>query len=413
MLITVSHSGKQHSYHLANALRQLGALDKFYTSSYITQEWLQEYFTKQGNTFFTRRFVQGLHAPMVEANWRFELKEQYLRYRYGKGARAAEAVFARDRNFDLYMSEVIRKRKSEVFWGFQGSAHATLQAAKDSGKLAIVELATAHVKAAKRILAEETALHPEWADSIDYLSFPDWYEHRIAEEPHLADVVVAASQFTANTLLEDNVPQSKIRTLSLGFELDHVAYTPKREKDGLNIENRPLRLLYAGTITQRKGIKYVLEAMRHFKREDVELHIIGGLQGSGVGLEPYKGLYQNHGRISQYELFRTYQDYDALVLPTVFEGFGLVIVEAMAAGLPVITTPHSMGPDVIVHQENGYLIPIRSIEAVVSSIAHLRSLSGEDYCHMSEQARAHVLNFTWKVFQEKLAMLLTTLPVKA
>jgi glycosyltransferase involved in cell wall biosynthesis len=384
---------------------RLGLLDKFYTSSYVAPLWLQRYFTRTNNTFFSRRYLQGLGGRFVDSNWRFELKEIYLRRRYGKIQTTQDAVYDRDIQFDQYVAGLLSGRLSEAYWGFQGSAHDSLLAAKRSNKLAVVELATAHVKAAQRILGEEAKLHPEWADSIDNLVFPPHYQQRLEDEPHHADIVMAASKFTVSTLLEDNVPASKIRLLPLGFELDHIPYTPKDQLPNAQISKRPLRLLYAGNLTQRKGLRYALDAMRTFPKGEVELHIIGGLQGSGKGLKEYEGEYQHHGRLSQYEMFRAYQDYDALILPTVFEGFGLVIVEAMAAGLPVITTSHSMGPDVITHQQSGYIVPIRDSQAVAHAIAHLRQLSDQDYWAMSAAARQSVLNFTWQVYAANLQKL--------
>ena len=76
-------------------------------------------------------------------------------------------------------------------------------------------------------------------------------------------------------------------------------------------------------------------------------------------------------------------------------GFGLVIVEAMAAGLPVITTAHSMGPDVIAQGENGWLVPIRNADALAQSISSLRSLSNEAYAGVRNQARRAAGRFTW------------------
>ncbi len=72
-MITLSHSGKQHSYQTAKALYKLALLDKFYTSSYITNERLQKYFLKKGDKYWTRRFIDGLPGNRVDANWRFEI----------------------------------------------------------------------------------------------------------------------------------------------------------------------------------------------------------------------------------------------------------------------------------------------------------------------------------------------------
>jgi glycosyltransferase involved in cell wall biosynthesis len=406
--ITVSHAGKQHSYHLARSLKQLGFLDKFYTSSYVSPLWLQQYFTKTNNTFFNRRYLAGLGGKFVDANWGFELKEVYLRARYGKTQATQDAVYQRDVNFDRYVAGCLAKRKSEVYWGFQGSSHDSLLAAKKANKLAVVELATAHVVAAKRILGEEALLHPEWADSIDNLVFPSFYQKRLEAEPHQADLVISASKFTTSTLLEDGISPDRIKLLPLGFELEHIPYIPKDETADKYISKRPLRLLYAGNLTQRKGLMYLLEALRAFPKGEVELHIIGGVQGSGAALKQYEGEYHYHGRVSQYEMFQAYGNYDALVLPTVFEGFGLVIVEAMAAGLPVITTAHSMGPDVIEDGVSGYIVPIRDIQALESAIGNIRQLSDQQYWEMSAAARASVLNFTWQVYTQNLHKLVTT-----
>lgn len=422
-MITLSHSGKQHSYQTALALYKCGLLDKFHTSSYLTNESLQAYFLKRNNTYWVRRFIEGLPGCKVDANWRFELKEVILRSLQGKSHAVQKAVYQRDVNFDRYVARQLLNSSNtqtlnpkpytlypksyqpidlisnNLFWGFQGSCHASLQAANKVGMTSICELATAHVVASKRILGEEAAIHPEWADSIDNLVFPAAYEQRLVEEPHLAQKTIAASAFTKSTLLEVDIPEENIIYLPLGFDLEHVPYRGKAED---HYEDRPLRLLYSGTVTQRKGIKYLLEAMKQLGRNDIELHIIGGIQGSGEALKQYEGLFHYHPPVSQQEMFNAYSDYDALVLPTVFEGFGLVIVEAMAAGLPVITTPHSIGPELIKDDENGYIIPIRDVEALVNTISRLRDKSTDDYLTMRRKAREAALEYSWEAYGERL-----------
>lgn len=423
-MIILSHSGKQHSYQVAKTLHGLGLLTRFYTSSYLTPAWLQHQVTRTGNTYWSRRFIEGLPGDLVDANWRFELKEIFLRTLQGKSPAVQKAVYARDVNFDRYVAsqlltlhpapqtlnptpytlhptpyQPIDLTSKDLFWGFQGSCHASLQAANQVGMTSICELATAHVVAAKRILGEEALLHPEWADSIDNLVFPASYEKRLVEEPHLAHKAVAASAFTKSTLLEVGIADENIIYLPLGFDSNHVPY---REKTADQYESRPLKLLYSGTVTQRKGIKYLLEAIRQLNTTDVELHIIGGIQGSGEALKQYDGLFHYHPPVSQQEMFNAYADYDALVLPTIFEGFGLVIVEAMAAGLPVITTPHSIGPELITDDENGYIIPIRDVEAIRKAISTLREKTTDEYLAMRKKARAAAMEYSWEAYGERL-----------
>ncbi len=398
MKITLSHSGKQHAYHVANALMKLGYLDRFITSSYVNNLWLQRWFLSRNDQFFTRRFQPGLGGKFVESNWRFEIKETYLRKRFGKSPTVQDAVYARDVAFDQYVACRLHKLPSEVFWGFQGSSYNSLKAANDLGRLSICELATAHVSGARKILGEESRLQPDWADSMDNLVFPVEYEKRLEQEPHIAQKVIAASEFTRQTLLDDNVPDQKIHKLHLGFDTTYIPFKPENNP----ISNRPLKLLYAGTVTQRKGISYLLEAMKAFNKSDVELHIIGGIHGSGKAFLQHGHLYQYQPAVSQLAMFKLYKEFDALVLPTIFEGFGLVIVEAMAAGLPVISTPNSIAPEIIETGVDGFIIPIRQSKAIQSAIEQLRDMSNEQYFTIRQLARKKVNLYTWDAYQKNL-----------
>jgi len=395
--IILSHSGKQHSYHVAKALDELGMLEKFFTSSYVKQKFLQDYFLKNGNTYFTRRFIEGISGNLVDANWRFELKEITFRKLYGKTERTQNAVYERDVLFDKYVARKIRN-KSNTFWGFQGSCYESLRAAQNTGNIAICELATAHAPYAKKILGEEQKLHPEWADSIDNLVFPVEYEQHLCEEPHRADKVISASSFTTESLLYDGISPDKILYLPLGFDASKIPFEKVYDPA---FNSRPLKVLYAGTVTQRKGIKYALEAMLMLSSKDLEFYIIGGIQGSGDAFRKYKN-YIYHEPVSQSELFKFYKDFDVFLLPSVFEGFGLVIVEAMAAGLPVITTAHTMGPEVIENDKNGYIVPVGDSNAIAGALTRLKNKSSDEFYHMQNKARNSAMRFTWNAYQARL-----------
>ncbi len=401
--IAVSHAGKQHSYHLAKALLDMNCLEGFYTSSYVSPKWLQDWFQKRGNTFFTRRFKEGLSAPFVHSHWQFELAEFVARKIQGKSKAVQNLVYKRDMDFDSMMARKMPGINANIFWGFQGSCYESLKAAKDSGKLAVCELATAHVVQARRILAEEARLQPEWADSIDNLYFPAAYEKRLEEEPHRADIVISASDFTTRTLTDSGIAAEKIQKLSLGFEAANIPYSTEAR----NFADRPLRLLYAGTLTQRKGLSYLLEAAESWAGgKEVELHLVGGIQGSGKAFEKRRHLVHYQPAVSQAEMFRLYTEFDALILPTLFEGFGLVLVEAMAAGLPVIATSHSMAPDIVEQGRNGWIIPIRDEAAIRGAVNELRQLDNESYAAMRNAARNAALQFTWENYAYKLAEML-------
>lgn len=407
MKIIVSHSGKQHSYQVAKAVKYLDRLDVFYTSSYVRSRLIQNILLRCNNKFFTRRFLVGLNGTRIRTKWQFEFKEIAFRVFFGKTRITQNAVYQRDVRFDNYVANQISKQsrkgklKSNLFWGFQGSCFKSVQIAKELGMITVVELATAHVVAAKRILGDEQRLHPEWADSIDNLTFPEEYERRLLEEPLLADYVVVASDFTKKSVLEIGVPLDKIIYLPLGAEVSTIT-----AKNNVKVSDEKIKIVYVGTITQRKGVKYLLEAMKQRSSDAIELHIYGHVHGSGSAFEAYSEYITYHGAVSQQELFKLYTKYDYLILPSIFEGFGLVLVEAMAAGLPVITTRNTFGADFIDDGENGFLIDVRSVAAISEVFNFIEQSHEANYAKYSYKALSTVKNFTWEKYRDRLEKVL-------
>jgi starch synthase len=401
--IILSHAGKQHAYHVAKAMQDLDVLEGFYTSSYMKSRWLQELVLKTGMDYWTRRFLYGLNGHKIHPHWQYELKELFYSRIYGKSSRTQNAVYERDCKFDRYMAKKIPNLEGDIFWGFQGSCFDSLISAKESGKLAIYELPSAYVLAMQSILEEERELHPDWSDSFAQLNLSDDYLNRLNDEPRIADKVIAPSTFCKNTLIKGGIDDSKISTLFLGVEIENIPFIETGN------QNRPLRILYVGRISQAKGIVYLLDAIKEFKTSEVQLTLLGYVHGSGHGLKKYKDLFQLQPSISQNELFKRYHEYDVLVFPSVFEGFGFVIIEALAVGLPVITTANTVGPDVIEHDKNGYIVPIRDSNAIAECIRILLNKSNDEFKQMRIYSRQSAMRFTWDKYKERLSSVIMNL----
>jgi starch synthase len=403
--IIVSHAGKQHSYYVAKALQDLGYLKKFYTSSYITNFLLQKMIERFNLSYLSRRFLSGLGGGSVDANWKYEIREQLYRKIKGSNSRLNELVFNRDIRFDKDLARKILRQQFDVFWGFQGSCLESLKVSNKKGLLSVCEMTIAHLPFAQKLLDEEAQFHPEWADGIDFSSFPPEYEARLIEEPEIATHIIAISSFLKQTLVSDGFAPEKITVIPLGFDIHKIKYV----QDAEPVKNRPLRLLFAGRVTQRKGIKYLLDAIKRFHKKDVELYIIGNIHGSGAAFRSYSDWYSYQKGVSQNEIFQLYANYDALVFPSLLEGFGLVTVEAMGAGLPVITTPNTNAAELIKDSKNGFVVPVRDTEAIASAIQKLRDMDDASFQEMRHQARASALNYTWEVHKDLISHFITGL----
>ena len=398
--VLVAHSGKQHAYRHALAVQRCGRLGRFVTSGYYKPDAFPDRLLARSprvDRALRRRWLAGLDPARVVRRWRLEFPELAARALFPKSSLGERLVFRRDAVFDRW---VARRWAAEypIFWGFQGSCCDSLGAARAAGRVAVVEFATAHVTLARAVLAQEAERHPDWADSISNFHFPPWYQERLEREPHEADVCIAASDFTRRSLREVGVPDERIRTLPLGADLGQ--FTPRpRSSDG------PFRILFVGGIGQRKGVKYLLDAYQRIRTTGTELVLIGPVMGAGAGLEPYRGTYTWLGRLDAAEVAAEMARCHVLVLPSVFEGFGLVIPEAMASGMPVIASTHSAGPELIRQGRDGFVLAPDDVEGLAEKLDWLAA-QRQAAVAMGMEAAERAQAFSWDAHAARVAGLL-------
>ena len=406
MVVTVAHSGKQHAYRHSGSLQDLGLLDRFVTSTYYKRgHWpdrLAQWIPRLDRAL-KKRWLSGLDSRLVTRHLSLEIAELWHRNVVKNRQRAELAMFERDSAFDDWVASRFTSQ-SDIFWGFQGSCLNSLKAARNSGKLAVCEFATAHVTAAIRILTAEAEKHPEWAATISNLHFPDWYRERLEQEPQAADICIAASGFTRRSLEEVGVTTERIRMLPLGADLDQFRFLPRRMAGRLKV-------LFVGGIGQRKGIKYLLQAVERLNSAEIELQLLGPLPADTKPLNHYGKWFTYLGQTDQAGVVRHMQQADVLVLPSVFEGFGLVIIEAMATGLPVIASTHSVAPEVIENGEHGFVLEPDDIEGLAARLEWCAT-HRERLLQMNEQVRRRAAEFSWDSHRQRLATLVADLRVR-
>jgi glycosyltransferase involved in cell wall biosynthesis len=277
------------------------------------------------------------------------------------------------------------------------SGLVTLRTARSLGSIAVLNQVIGHLSVGARILREEAQRHPEWADSL-HADAPDWLIDQCQNEALEADHILAPSDYVKDTLIEIGCAPECIHILPFGVRLDRFkpSEEPKRN-DG------KLRLLYVGQISQRKGLKYLLEAVKRLADPAIELTLVGGMVGAGAGLKPYEGWYRHVPNVPHHEVQRLFQEADLFVYPSLHEGSANAIFEAMATGLPVITTRNSgsMVRDGI----EGYIVPIRDPDALAECIAELRDDPAKR-AELGENARWRSYDFTWDRYRADLGTIL-------
>jgi starch synthase len=277
-----------------------------------------------------------------------------------------------------------------VAYGYEDGARELFEAAQERGWRKIYDLPIGYWKAGRRLYAEEAERQPEWAATLQGIRDSSEKLKRKDEELALADAVVVASSFTRDTL--ETSGAKTILKIPYGCMPAAVRRTGRTSK---------LRVLYVGALTQRKGISYLFEALSGLSTV-AELTLIGAKpSGECPALDRELGKHRWLGTMSQDKVFAMMNEQDVLVFPSLFEGFGLVMLEALARGLPVIATPHTGGPDILRDGVDGWIVPIRDAEAIRQKL-ELLAANREMLEAMSESALQTARKRTWEKYRGEL-----------
>jgi alpha-maltose-1-phosphate synthase len=282
----------------------------------------------------------------------------------------------------------------DAIYSYEDLAYTTFKKAKEKGIICLYDLPIPYYQMTRRIMAEEAEIFPEFASSIDTINEPEWKIKRKQEEVKLADHILVASSVTKRSLLEIGIKPEKITVIPYGAPIDE--FKPETKKDEI------FRALYVGRVSPRKGVQYLMKAWQELNLKDAQLQLIGANLFPKGWLEQYQGFYNHIPSVSHFILNQYYTQGSVLVFPSLVEGFGLVILEAMACGIPVITTPNTGGVDIITDGVEGFIIPIRDVEALKEKLDWCYQ-NPEKLAEMGKAARLKAEALNWGVYRQKLA----------
>ena len=193
---------------------------------------------------------------------------------------------------------------------------------------------------------------------------PVGYWNRWREECALADVILANSTWSAKLLAEAGVPPGKLRIAPLAYSRQ-LAIT-SREYPQAFTRQRPLRLLFLGNVSARKGIFELVAAMKRLREAPVHLKIVGPIHLDVSQIRDCVTQIEWVGPVPRSATADYYRQVDAFILPTHSDGFALTQLEAQADGLPLIVSRHC--GDVVSDGETGFVIEQVTPEAIEAAI---------------------------------------------
>jgi hypothetical protein len=254
-----------------------------------------------------------------------------------------------ERNAVKRMAERRLLEGSPVVFAYSYAALGILRAARASGcptVLGQIDPGITEEDIVADAVSRHAALKPDWTRA------PPAYWTRWRKECEIADRIIVNSSWAREGLVQAGVDPAKLVVIPLAYE--GPASAVSRDIPARFSGERPLRILFLGSVVIRKGVAELLDAARLLADAPVEFHFVGAESITFPADVIANPRIVRHGAVSRREVAAHYAAADVFILPSLSDGFGLTQIEAQAYGLPVIASRHC--GEVVSDGVNGLLL---------------------------------------------------------
>jgi glycosyltransferase involved in cell wall biosynthesis len=378
------------------AYQEAGLLRGFYTSFCVSSAWETriKFLPRSWCVFLGRRAFKELDGKLLHSSGFSEIL-RVLATKFGSAKLADQVWEWSEKRFDRKVAKEISE-KATFFHGYEHACLASLQVAKALGVPTFYEQPSQHHAYFTSIVEKQVQQHPSLKSEATALLNDEKAQRRNKrrdEELKLCDYVICNSSFTKKTLLEAGIATEKVMVIPYGYPTVQA----------ISVKDKKIfHFIYAGNLSLRKGVHLLLKAWKMLPPDlPVFLTLMGSRQLPDVMLSQ---LPQNVSWIPNLPYESAQQkiaESNMLVLPTLADGFGMVISESMAMGVPVLTTEASAGPDLVDNYIDGIVIPADDVEALREAL--LWCATHVEECEkMGKKAQEKASTYPWRAYREKL-----------
>lgn len=407
MKVLLAHPGKQHSFETAKALKDAGVFYKYVTTVYDKDTSL---------THRIKKFLRG--KDIKKANTRkcsylsdndvIQIYEWWglLVLLLSKFSFLSKIYFRLNLELSNYFADRVArlavKENVDAIIVYDGISRKGLEYIKKTAP---------HIKT---IMDVSISMRPFMKVNFEYDMKTYHHNGFYKEEAYLwnmkceavirneikfVDHFFAPSNVVLESLMFCGIEKDKVSIVPYGVDPNKFSYRQKHVKN-----NEPLKLIYVGQISYRKGLHHLLKIIQEYNDSEVKISLAGAYNEDNELYQRYKNTSNIEflGFVTRDILAEAYQNADVFILPSLGEGLAMVILEALSTGTPVLVSNFTGGNDVVENFKNGLVYNGLSEDNLRSSISWFLTHK-ETISEMSKNARESVLNYTWTVYHKKYA----------
>lgn len=365
--IAIGVGGRFHADRLANALSRFG-----YDLTLFT-------------TLPKSRFVNGPAQELIDSYLFPEIIFRTLKLAHREFLGAEFKMRSFGKHFARSLTRVQKPFDLVIAWssfGLEG-----FEQSKDSKKIVVRD--SAHIE------FQVETLQAEYRKMGHH--FPDHSEviRRERKEYELADFILVPSRFAKDTFVSRGVSEKKIKVIPLGVDTSLFKFTHSRTFQ------LPLRVINFGSLSPQKGIQHLLAALDSFSAEELKLTLVGHLSPEIESLLKKYPQVIHQGAVPQAELPEILKEQDVFVLPSLQDGFGMVVPQAMACGLIPIVSSAAGASELIQNQVNGFVIEPGSAEPLIQVLKKLVS-HPDLVSHVAEKVKETIPELNWSQYESRI-----------
>ncbi|MEO2034807.1 MAG: glycosyltransferase family 4 protein [Planctomycetaceae bacterium] len=368
--IAVVVHGRFHSFDLARELRNLGHDVTIFTNYSKRQAAQFGLGPEDVVSFPIHRWIGAIFHRLPTRLT--DLAEPALHRAFGRWARSA-----------------VRGRKFDLIYAFSGVSEELYSSDATGGALRLLVRGSSHIETQHQILTEEERRLGSLVDKPT-----TWIRQREQREYSLADQIVVLSQFAYDSFIDHGISASKLNLLTLGSELERFradVHTLKERKTRI-LSGQPLRILTVGTWSSRKGVRDIQRVARELS-EKHQFRFVGTVTNDGKReADSAQDVVQFRPRVPQHELSDEYAWGDVFFFPTLEDGYAVVLAQAYAGGLPILSTASCAAPALVNEGQTGWIRTVRDVEGFVEVLR---------WCDQNRQELAEMVERVASDFQQR------------